>query len=226
MNKLFNILKEKYIYIIYLLITIFFIYQYSLGVGWDFITYILNAKYLFSNGIYFEWFRPPLTPFLIGVFSIFTWGLAPYTYIILVTTVHFFSSLKFADKFNLNKNLYYVLSLSPFLLINGLTEGTELLSLSLLQLFLAYYNRKGSSIFLSLAFLIRYPNIIFLPLILFKKNLKKILFDLFILILIMSPWLLYNYHFTGNALTSIVDSYALNVKFRLEYILFNFDIII
>lgn len=224
MNKLLNFLKEKYIYIIYLLITTFFIYQHTLGLGWDFISYILNAKYFFSNGIYFEWFRPPLTSFLIGIFSIFTWKFASYLYIILVTTIHFFSSLKFAKKFNIDPNIYYIISLSPFFLISGLIEGTEILSLSLLQLFLAYYNNKGSSAFLSLSFLIRYPSIIFLPLILFKKNIKKILFDLFIFVLILTPWLVYNYYFTGNALTSIVDSYALNVKFRLEYIPFNFDV--
>lgn len=225
MNKLLYLLKEKYIYLIYFLITIFFIYQHTLGVGWDFASYILNAKYFFSDGNYFEWLRPPLTPLLIGIFSIFTWKLSPYFYIIFLTALHFYSSQVFARKFNINFNLYYIISLSPFFLINGLREGTEILSLSLLQLFLAYLNDKRAGIFLALSFLTRYPNIIFLPLILFKKNIKKILLDLIIFILILSPWLLYNYFSAGNALTSIADAYSLNIKFRLEYMDFNFNIL-
>ena len=225
MNKLLNILKEKYVYLIYILVTILFVYQHTLGIGWDFAAYILNAKYFFSGGNYFEWLRPPLTSFLIGIFSIFTWKLAPYFYIIFLVTLHFYSSLSLAKKFNINPNIYYIISLSPFFLISGLREGTEILSLSLLQLFLAYLNNKGSGIFLAFAFLTRYPNIIFLPLILFKKDVKKILFDLIIFILILSPWLIYNYSLTGNALTSIADAYALNIKFRLEYISFNFNIL-
>ncbi len=225
MNLIKKFLKEKYAFLIYILVTIFFIYQHTLGIGWDFASYILNAKYFFSNGNYFEWLRPPLTSFLIGIFSIFTWKLAPYFYIIFLTTLHFYSSLSLAKKFNINSNIYYIISLSPFFLINGITEGTEILSLSLLQLFLAYINNRGSSAFLALSFLTRYPSIIFFPLILFKKDFKKILFDLFIFILILSPWLLYNYVLTGNALTSIADAYALNIKFRLEYINFNFNIL-
>ena len=225
MIKLLNTLKEKYIYLIYILVAILFIYQHTLGIGWDFASYTLNAKYFFSSGTYFEWLRPPLAPFLMGMLSIFTWKLAPYFYIIFLVTLHFYSSLILAKKFNIDPNIYYIISLSPFFLIYSLREGTEILSLSLLQLFLAYLNNKGSGIFLALAFLTRYPNIIFLPLILFKKNIKKILFELILFILILSPWLLYNYALTGNALTSIADAYALNIKFRLEYINFNFNIL-
>ena len=50
MNKLLNILKEKYVYLIYILVTILFVYQHTLGIGWDFAAYILNAKYFFSGG--------------------------------------------------------------------------------------------------------------------------------------------------------------------------------
>ena len=92
MNKFKSFLKENKILIIfYILVTIFFIYQHYKILNWDFTTYILNAKYLFSNGNYFEWIRNPLTAALIGIFSIFTWKLAPYFYIIFVSEINVFN---------------------------------------------------------------------------------------------------------------------------------------
>jgi len=172
---------------------------------------------LFSNGNYFEWIRNPLTAALIGIFSIFTWKLAPYFYIIFVSFLHFYSSLKIAERFDLNKTIYYLLSLSPFLLLEGLKNSTELLTLSLVQLFLANFNNLYAGIFFGLAFLSRYTSIGLIPLILFLKKPKKIVIFALIFLLIISPWLIFNYIKTGNALTSIADSYALNVLFR-DYI--------
>ena len=218
MNKFKSFLKENKILIIfYILVTIFFIYQHYKILNWDFTTYILNAKYLFSNGNYFEWIRNPLTAALIGIFSIFTWKLAPYFYIIFVSFLHFYSSLKIAERFDLNKTIYYLLSLSPFLLLEGLKNSTELLTLSLVQLFLANFNNLYAGIFFGLAFLSRYTSIGLIPLILFLKKPKKIVIFALIFLLIISPWLIFNYIKTGNALTSIADSYALNVLFR-DYI--------
>ena len=214
---------EKYaIFLPYILATSFFIFQHIRILDWDFIVYILNGRYFFSDGIYFEWFRPPLVSFLLGIFFLFKTNIAEYLFIIFVSTLHLFSSFKLAKKFELNKNFYYLISLSPFLLINGLLTGTELLVLSLLQLFLAYYDKAGASVFLALSFLTRYPAIIYFPLILFKKNLKKIFIDIFLFLLVIFPWLLYNLIQKGNFFYSIIDSYALNIKFR-DYMPFTFD---
>jgi len=214
MNKgnFFN--ENKLLIFSYLLSTLFFIYQYQKILNWDFTVYILNAKYLFFHGNYFEWIREPLTPLLLGIFSIFTWKFSPYIYIIFVSFLHLYSSIKIANKFSINKNIYYLISLCPFLLLEGLKNGTELLFLSFIQLFLAYFNHNISAVFFGLSFLSRYTALGMMPLILFLKKPKKIFMFLIIFLITISPWLIFNYLKTGNALLSIADTYALNITFR------------
>ncbi|MEM2932674.1 MAG: hypothetical protein QW622_00455 [Candidatus Pacearchaeota archaeon] len=209
--------KEKIILVLlFLLALTFFLWLHSTHIGWDFQTYVLNAKYWFADGDYFEWARPPLVPLLLGIFSFFGWKASEYVFIIFVTFLHFLSCIVFAKRFKINKVLFYAISLSPFVLITGLSEGTELLSLALLQLFLAFIETNFASFFLGLAFLARYPNLIFTPLLLFTliRDRKKFLPNIFFFLLVISPWLLFNFLTTGNAFTSIMDSYALNIKFR------------
>ena len=94
-------LKNKFIIFLYLASTAFFIYQHTTGLSWDFSVHALNAKYIFDSGYYFEWNRPPLPTFLIGIFSAFGWKAAEYLFIIAVSTLLFFSSLFFADIFKI-----------------------------------------------------------------------------------------------------------------------------
>jgi len=229
-NRLKLIIKNKefvVLFALFLIALLFFIWQHSNYVGWDFRAYVLNAKYWFADGNYFEWSRPPLVPLLLGLFSFLGWKASEYIFIIFVCSLHFFSSIKFAEKFKVNKLIFYALSLSPFVLIMGISEATELLSLALLQLFLAFIGTKKAPLFLGLAFLTRYPNLIFVPLLLFipffTKSWKKFARDIFIFLLIISPWFLFNFFISGNAFTSFMDSYALNIKFR-KYIYQPFDI--
>ena len=203
-------LKENIIIIsLFLFSTSFFIYQHTTGISWDFSSYVLNAKYLFSNGTYFEWFRPPLTPITIGIFSIFGWIIAEYLYIILVSSLFLFSSVKISKKFGVQKELFYIISLSFFTLNNGLNVGTELLTLSLLELVIVYLDNYKSGIFMVLSILTRYNNIIYLPLLLFKKEPKKIFTSCILIGLILFPWLIFNFYKTGDPFTSITDLYAM-----------------
>lgn len=221
--KIFDVknffVKNSIILFLYLFSAIFFIFQHSSGVAWDFSAYVLNAKYLFAGGYYFEFFRPPLTPFLLGVFSVFGWIAAEYLYIIFVSTLYLFSCIKFAKTFGIDKKIFYALALNPFVLLYGLAEGTELLGLSLLILFVTYLSDSGkkSGFFLFLAALTRYNNFLYLPLIFLRRNLRKIAVTLGIFSLTFLPWLLYNYFVTGSSLTSMADAYAFNIKYR-DYI--------
>ena len=210
--------------ILFFIITIFFLWQHSKCFGWDFQAYVLNAKYMFSNGSYFEWGRPPLVPFLIGIFSIFGWKASEYIFITVVSFIHFLSIMFLSKKFKVPIYLLYPLSITPFFLKYSVFEGTELLSLGFLQFFVTFLSTRLSSLFLGLAFLTRYTNLIFFPLLIFKIKkkdlkkpkslLKKSLEEASIFLLVVSPWLLYNYIYSGHPLTSIMDSYALNIKFR------------
>lgn len=213
----FKDIEKPLLYILFLATLIFFIWQRSAGLSWDFMSYTLNAKYFFSNSWYIEWYRAPLAPVLIGIFSFLTWKAAEYVFVILITSLHFFTCIKFAEKYNMNKLFFYSLCLSPAVFLGGLSVGTELLSISLLMLCFVYLDNIG--LFLALAVLTRYTSIIFLPLALFLKKWKKILKNAVIFIIPIALWLLYNYFTTGNPLTSITNSYALNVKFRSYYIM-------
>lgn len=209
-----KIYENKIIAAIFLFSTLFFLWQHSTGFSWDFASYVLNAKYLDGKGYYFEWERQPLPPFLMLSLSFFGWLLAEYAYIIVVSFLHLFSSLKFAEKFGLDKELFYVLSMNVYVLIFGQKLGSELLSLAMLQLFAAYIYNKRAGIFASLAVLARYSNFNFLVFILLRRNVRKITVSFILLVLVLSPWLYFNYARTGNALTSIRDSYMLNIVFR------------
>jgi len=214
--------NNKLIIILFLFSTLFFIYQRnSGGVHWDFALYVSNAKYLFSNGFYFEWWVPPFTPFLLGSFSIFGWFLAEYVYIIFVSSLFLFSCLKFSEVFKINKTFFYATFINSYVLYHGLRNGTELLSLSFLILFFTLFFKKNkefkSSMFLSLSFLTRYSNIFLLPLIFLKKNLKIIFFNFLIFFILLIPWLLYNYVISGNPLTSLSDYYVFIYLQKLYY---------
>jgi hypothetical protein len=184
--------------------------------GWDFSAYVLNAKYWFAGGQYFEIYRAPLVSFIIGCFSIFGWKTAEYLFIALSSGLFAYSSIKFAQAFKVDKWAYYILGLNFFVLIYGVIEGTELISLALLQLFL-YSIVKGKSksgFYLALACLCRYNFVIFFPLILIHKDLKKILKSVSLFVLAFIPWFIYNGVKYGDIFYSLADSIALNVIYR------------
>ncbi len=215
--KIIYFFKEnKFPLILFLFSTIFFILQHILYLSWDYSVYELNAKYLFSNGNYFEILRPPLTPVLIGILSLFNfYSFGKYAYLVFVSFLYFIACVKIADKIKINKNMFYVLCLNPYVLQKGLSVGTELLTLSLLMFFvLSYFNNKNGGIFLGLATITRYPLALFSVLILFYKKFKKIALNAFLFSIPILIWLAYNYFATGDPFTSIADSYALNFLSR------------
>ncbi|MBI4158642.1 DUF2029 domain-containing protein [Candidatus Woesearchaeota archaeon] len=213
------LLKNKFIIFLFLISTSFFIYQHSANFSWDFASYALNAQYWLGQGSYYEHYRPPLMPLIISVLSIFSWSVAGYLFITLVSLLFFYTSIKLADSLKINKELFYLFSLSPLVLLHGLINGTELLSLSLLELFLisSIKEKPYAGLFLGLAALTRYNFIIFIILIFINKDVKRIIKNSIFFILPFIPWFIYNYYKTKNFFTSFADLYAIGFKFR-EYI--------
>ena len=208
--------KEKItLGILFFLSTIYLLYQHYTDFSWDFNAYVLNARYLFENGIYFEHYRPILMPLILGI-------LGEYLYIIFVSLLLLYSTIKISDALKINKLYFYVLTLNIYVLINGFINGTEVLSFALLELGIAYIiTNKYSGIPFGLSFLSRYNIMSLFPLIFFHKNVKKIVINFILLFLTILPFLIYDYYTTGNAFTSIGDSYALNVHFRENVINWN-----
>lgn len=226
--------KENYpILALFILSTIFFLCQHKFWISWDFSSYVLNAKYLFYHGTYFEVYRPPLSVLLLGIGIIFG-VLGEYLYILFVSFIFFYGNIKLSKIiFNTNsfekdnkfiQFIFYFFCLSPFVFINGMAVGTELLGLALLELFLVQIiTGKNSGIYLGLATLTRYNFLLFIPLLFVNKKIKKIIINLISFGLLLFPWLLFNYIKFGNWFTSIIDSYALNIYLR-DYLIepFNF----
>ncbi|MBD3156026.1 MAG: hypothetical protein GF368_05235 [Candidatus Aenigmarchaeota archaeon] len=209
--------KRSLLIILFVFSTVFFIFQYTTELSWDFTVYLMNAKYFLEEINFFEWARPPLPSFLMSLFSVFGWKVSPIIYIIFTSFLFLFSSVKLASSFGFNENLFYLISLSPYVLIYGTFIGTELLAFSLIELFLAYFKEgreRIAAIFLGLSTLVRYPNIIFLSLLAFHKKPKKIFVSFLLVGLIWVPWLTFNYIKSGSPLTSFLDSYALNISNR------------
>lgn len=217
--------KDKYLIIIFLLSTIFFMLQHNLNFSWDFNAFVMNGEYLFNNGKYFEIWDPPLPGILISIFSLFGRKLSEYLFIILISFLFLVSSVLLSRALNFNSRVFYLLSVSPYVLFNGLTNGSELLSLVLIELFVVFLIKKSwiAGIFLGLACLTRYNFFIFLPLVLLLKNYRKIALNIFFFVITIIPWLLYNYFNYGNLFTSIADAYAFNVKYRYYFQPFNFE---
>ncbi len=227
MNKLKESLMEnKLLILLFILSTTFFIYQHLTNFSWDFASYVLNSKYFIGKGFYYEHYRPPLMPLILSALSIFSWLLAEYIFIILASLLFFYTSVKLANSSGINKELFYLFSLTPFTLLHGFINGTELLSLALLELFLIFTIKEKSyaGLFLGLAALTRYNFLIFLVLIFINKDIKKIIKNVFFFLLPFIPWFIYNFQKTGNIFTSFADLYAIGFKFR-EYINLQIDIL-
>lgn len=215
-----NYICRNYLSLAVLLVsTAYFMIQHSIGPQWDFLVYISNAKYLFDSGTYFEWYRSPLISVFMYLLSFLGWKCSEYLYFVFASALYFVSADLFSRKWKLDMNLFYPLSMSFFFLFYGASNGTEILSISFILLFFAYIEHTSSGLFIGLAFLSRYtvaPLLIFLVI---QRNIKKMLISLSLFALSLSPWLLYNYYKTGNPLMSMIDSYSLNVKYRLEYMM-------
>ncbi len=216
-KKLLRYIKEnRLILIIFIVATSFFIYQHSVNLSWDFNSYVLNAKYWFANGNYFEPLRPPLMPFIIGLFSFVGWRASEFIFIILTSFLFMYSSARLAKSIKFNHIAFYAISLNLYVLNNGLINGTELLSLVFLELFLVFLieNKPVSGLFLGLSALSRYTGLALFPLIFLHLKIKQILKSLLLFGIVISPWFIYNYYKFGNFFTSIADQYANNILYR------------
>jgi hypothetical protein len=221
-NKLLTFIKEnRLLVLVFLIVTAFFAYQHYASQSWDFNSYVMNARYFFYNGTYYEVYRAPLASIFLAPFIIFGF-FGEFLYIILVSLIFLYANIKLSDIVFKNykektytRLIFYLFSFSPFIVLNGLSVGTELFALSFLELFLVFMlNKQLSGHFLGLAFLVRYNLLYFTPLLLFTGNIKKIIKNILLFLLIIAPWFIYNYFALGNWLYSIIDSYALNVLFR------------
>jgi len=211
-----SVLYDKKMLILFILATAYFIFQHHASLSWDFSSYVENARYWFSGGTYFEPLRPPLMPFILGILSVFGLSIAEYMYIILISALFMHSSAKLAEALRFDRIAFYAVSLNAYILMSGLYNGTELLSVALLELSIAAVIRKEaiSGLYLGLSALARYTGLGLFPLLIFLGNPKKIVKSIILFSIPIGIWFLYNYIRFGNLFTSIADQYANNILYR------------
>ncbi len=211
--------------ILFLVSTTFFLVQHHTSLSWDFSSYVLNAKCFFYHGMYCETQRSPLASFLLAPF-VFLGSFGEYLYIVLISLLFLYASVRSADvlfekkrvlssDLQLYRLIFYFFSISTFTLLLGLKEGTELLTLSLLELALVQILiQKNAGLYLGLAFLARYSSLIFIPFLLIHPKIKGMLKNLGSFALIIFPWFLWNFIRYGNWFTGFIDGYAQNIALR------------
>ncbi len=208
--------SNKIITVLFLITLVIWLWQRSTGASWDFAVYSLNAEYIFGGGNYLQPMVPPLAYLL--MFPIFLGkAVGEFFFVIITSIIFLYSVIKLADTYSLNRTALYIFSLTPFSIAYAFSNGTELLSLSLLYLLVSFIYTKKPGIFAGLLLLARYSNITLLPILLFQKNIKRILLSLAFLIVILSIFFVFSWGIFGDPFTSITDFYALNVKYR-DYI--------
>lgn len=150
----------------YFSIIIFFLYQHTKGLFWDFAAYKLNALYFLGKSDYFEFLRPPLVPILMAIthkiISIPNFDELLY---IIASTIFFiiscnsfikntylfifqkdYNKLKNKDFFNIKfwQFVFVTSFITPYFLLNSFIAGSELLSLALLIFFISQILKENN----------------------------------------------------------------------------------
>lgn len=213
-----NAIYRKRLIIIFTLLVslaVFFSVEFFLLQNWDMLVRILNANFLFHNGIYFENQRALLESFLIGLFGFVFGGYAVYAFIALATIIFFISLYMFSEAFRVKYLFVVLVVLSPFLILYGMKNGSELLMFSFLIMFISMIRFRDplAGIFLALAFVSKYDSLLFLPLTVFfliDKNIRRGVINFFssiaIFLATLIPYFVYNYVVYHNIIYTFAES--------------------
>jgi len=211
------ILQNKALTGYWIILTGILLYQHSLGWNWDFLVYLMNGEYIFHGGHFMEWLRPPIASVIMGSLQfIFSRPVSGYIYIFTVSMFFLYAAKRFSESEGLDLLVFAVLISTPAFIAFSTREGTEMLSLAFIMLFLTDLNGKKSGLWLGLSIFTRWTHAIMAPILLLQKNRKKILKTGLIASAVSLPWIIYSYSTTGDILASPVSFIALNVLLRGE----------
>lgn len=199
-------------------------------VFWDESIYLMHGKALINHPIGYNEldFRPPLLPVLIAPFALFLdyYVLLSKIFMLLINSSLVILVYLFGKQFSKSIGLLsaFLVSIWPYHLMSSnwvMTDGPTavLLLLTLLLYFKGFKQNKNNLIylggfFLSLAILMKFPNllllILLLPLIIFNlKKIKIVLKSFLISLLTFSPYLIWNYFYFGNPIYGILRSFKI-----------------
>ena len=192
---------------------------------WDDAIYMLNAKWLAGQKIFWEALRPPVLPFIFSLFM--RLGITSELFFRILTTI--FSATAVLLTYYITKKIFgkkvaifssAMVIVSPLSMYWSPLIYTEILT-SVFLLATVYFSWKGmeedkylylAALFGAISFLTKYTaalavlGIVIFLLLNKKLNLKKIAIVGAIGILVISPWLAYNYLEFGNPLLSFEEA--------------------
>lgn len=180
--------------------------------SWDMIVRILNARHIFFGGYYYEPMRAPLESFVIGLFLFLSQTYAVYMFIFFVSVVFFLAVWYLSESLKLRFSYLFMFLLSPFVLFYGIKNGSDLLVISFLVLYVSAIMRERpvlAGIFIAMAFASKSYAVMFLPLMLFFlwgrgfKGVFRLAAAASATAASLIPYFIYNFLAYGNFLYSI-----------------------
>ncbi len=196
------------------------------GAQWDFLSHWLYARALlmpdfytslytghfaaavqYGNLFYFEIVRAPLTGLMMVPFAAFG-SMAIPAYVAFALALLLVAVLCLSRQLRMQPVLLSLLFLTPYVaLFLTLLNGTEVISIALLLFTVVLLLRKDwkAGALLALAALAKYPNLIFMPLILLVPKGQR-LRALAAFAAVTAPWLAFNAIWFGNPLFSYAVS--------------------
>lgn len=209
--------KNRALSIYWVLLTGILLYQHSLGWNWDFLVYLMNGEYIFHGGQFMEWLRPPVAPVAMGLLQfIFSRPASGYVFILLSSAIFLYSLKKFSESEGLDLLTLAVLVSTPAFIALSTREGTEMLSLAFILLFLADLDKAKSGIWLGLSIFTRWTHAAMMPVVLLQESREKILKTGLFAAAVSVPWMIYSQAVAGDLLASPVSFIALNILLRGE----------
>lgn len=179
--------------------------------GYTYHGVIITTFSAISKGIIFEKTREPVVPILLSLAMLINQALSIQIYALLLLSLLLFSSFFVAKQMNINPLIVCSLILGPYVLRHTFVyNSTEMLSIGVCLIALGFMARRSSlsGLFLGIAGVSKYTNLILLPLLLLlidKDNTEIKAAALFLIATL--PWLVFNFIVYGNPLYS----YYLNI---------------
>ncbi len=180
---------------------------------WDTQAFIFGGKWFCGEQIYLELIRPPLPSFLNCVFGAGEFALLYTTifacFLFLAGSILLYK--KYSEKID---QMVFALFLfvAPWSLYFS-NYGSDLLAIALLMIALGLGKNRFKGFFFALSTLSRYNFLMFAPIFLFemRKKPRDMLVFLTSVLIVWTPWMIFNYAYTGNFLFSVYESTVLNV---------------
>ncbi len=170
-------------------------------------TYYVTPSLVVSKKIYFDDVWEPLPTVLIGILILVFNTFALPIYIIFLIFLLFASSYITAKNLDLDPLLLSSIVAGPFMIkYTILYNGNEILASSFVLLAIGFIMAKDrkSGIFAGLMGLSKYASLFLLPMLLFLRKRKDILYAILLILFVSLPWLVFNYILFGNPIQTYI----------------------